>query len=79
MNHRVDTALLREIAHEFKRLFPTEGLTAVLTVEASGIPLATICAEEFGVPLVFAKKAKSDNIEGGLYQSEIFSYTYKRR
>ena len=79
LNHRVDTALLREIAHEFKRLFPTEGLTAVLTVEASGIPLATICAEEFGVPLVFAKKAKSDNIEGGLYQSEIFSYTYKKK
>ena len=72
-------ALLREIAHEFKRLFPTEVLTAVLTVEASGIPLATICAEEFGVPLVFAKKAKSDNIEGGLYQSEIFSYTYKKK
>ena len=79
LNHRVDTALLCEIAHEFKRLFPTEGLTAVLTVEASGIPLATICAEEFGVPLVFAKKAKSDNIEGGLYQSEIFSYTYKKK
>ena len=79
LNHRVDTALLREIAHEFKRLFPTEGLTTVLTVEASGIPLATICAEEFGVPLVFAKKAKSDNIEGGLYQSEIFSYTYKKK
>lgn len=79
LNHRVDTALLREIAREFKRLFPVEGLTAVLTVEASGIPLATICAEEFGVPMVFAKKAKSDNIEGGLYQSEIFSYTYKKR
>ena len=79
LNHRVDTALLREIAHEFKRLFPTEVLTAVLTVEASGIPLATICAEEIGVPLVFAKKAKSDNIEGGLYQSEIFSYTYKKK
>ena len=79
LNHRVDTALLREIAHEFKRLFPTEGLTAVLTVEASGIPLATICAEEFGVPLVFAKKGKSDNIEGGLDQSEIFTYTYKKK
>lgn len=79
LNHRVDTALLREIAREFKRLFPVEGLTAVLTVEASGIPLATICAEEFGVPMVFAKKAKSDNIEGGLYQSEIFSYTYKKK
>ena len=79
LNHRVDTALLREIAREFKRRFHTEGLTAVLTVEASGIPLATICAEEMGVPMVFAKKAKSDNIEGGLYQSDIFSYTYKKK
>ena len=79
MNHRVDTELLREIAKEFKRLFPEEGLTAILTVEASGIPLATICAEEFGVPMIFAKKAKSDNIEGGIYQSDIFSYTYKKR
>ena len=79
LNHRVDTALLREIAREFKRRFRTEGLTAVLTVEASGIPLATICAEEMGVPMVFAKKAKSDNIEGGLYQSDIFSYTYKKK
>ncbi len=64
LNHRVDTALMRDMAKEFKRLFDLKGLTAVLTVEASGIALATICAEEFGVPLVFAKKAKSDNIEG---------------
>lgn len=78
MNHRVDVKLMRELAKEFKRLFDLEGLTAVLTIEASGIPLATICADEFGVPMVFAKKAKSDNIEGGLYQSDIFSYTYKR-
>jgi len=79
MNHRVDVALLREIAKEFKRLFPIDDLTAVMTVEASGIALATLCAEEFGVPMIFAKKAKSDNIEGGLYQSEIFSYTYKKK
>ena len=79
MNHRVDVRLMREIAKEFGRLFDLTGLTSVLTVEASGIPLATICAEEFGVPLIFAKKAKSDNIEGGLYQSEIFSYTYKKK
>jgi len=78
MNHRVDVKLMRELAKEFKRLFDLEGLTAVLTIEASGIPLATICADEFDVPMVFAKKAKSDNIEGGLYQSDIFSYTYKR-
>jgi xanthine phosphoribosyltransferase len=48
-------------------------------VEASGIALATICAEEYGVPLIFAKKAKSDNIEGGLYKSDIYSYTYKKK
>ena len=86
LNHRVDTALarhdtklMREMAKEFGRLFDLTGLTAVLTVEASGIALGAICAEEFGVPLIFAKKAKSDNIEGGLYQSEIFSYTYKKK
>jgi len=78
MNHRVDVKLMRELAKEFKSLFDLEGLTAVLTIEASGIPLATICADEYNVPMVFAKKAKSDNIEGGLYQSDIFSYTYKR-
>ncbi len=78
LNHRVDTKLLREMAKEFANRFDLTGLTAVVTVEASGIALAAICAEEYGVPLIFAKKAKSDNIEGGLYQSEIFSYTYKK-
>ena len=79
LNHRVDTALMRAMAHEFARRFNTDGLTAVLTVEASGIALGAICAEQLDVPLVFAKKAKSDNVEGGLYQSEIFSYTYKKK
>ena len=79
LNHRVDTKLMRAMAKEFGRLFDLTGITAVLTVEASGIALGAICAEEFGVPLIFAKKAKSDNIEGGLYQSEIFSYTYKKK
>lgn len=79
LNHRVDTRLLRALAKEFAGYFGTEGITAVLTVEASGIPLATATAEELGVPLLFAKKAKSDNIEGGLYHSDIFSYTYKKK
>ena len=79
LNHRVDTKLMREIAHEFKRRFNRDDITLILTAEASGIALATICAEEFGVPMVFAKKAKSDNIEGGLYASDIFSYTYKKK
>lgn len=79
LNHRVDVKLMREMAKEFGRLFDLTGITAVLTVDASGIALATTCAEEFGVPMIFAKKAKSDNIEGGLYKSEIFSYTYKKK
>ena len=70
---------MRDIAKEFATKFDLTGLTTVLTVEASGIALATICAEEFGVPMVFAKKAKSDNIEGGLYHSDIYSYTYKKK
>ena len=79
LNHRVDTGLMKEIAKEFKKRFDLTGVTVVLTAEASGIALATVCAEEFGVPMLFAKKAKSDNIEGGLYTSDIFSYTYKKK
>ena len=79
LNHRVDTALMGAIADEFAKYFDIKNITMVLTAEASGIALATICAERYGVPMVFAKKAKSDNIEGGLYQSDIFSYTYKKK
>ena len=79
LNHRVDTVLMGEIADEFARRFDVKNITMVLTAEASGSALATICAQKYGVPMVFAKKAKSDNIEGGLYQSEIFSYTYKKK
>ena len=53
--------------------------TTPIPAEASGIALATICAQKYGVPMLFAKKAKSDNIESGLYQSEVFSYTYKKK
>ena len=79
LNHRVDVKLMEAIADEFAKFFDTWDITMVLTAEASGIALATICAQRYGVPMVFAKKAKSDNIEGGLYQSEIFSYTYKKK
>ena len=67
------------IADDFAKFFDVSQITMVLTAEASGIALATICAEKYKVPMVFAKKAKSDNIEGGLYQSEIYSYTYKKK
>lgn len=79
LNHRVDTVLMDHIAEEFTHRFDATGVTLILTAEASGIALATICANKLGVPMIFAKKAKSDNIEGGLYQSNIFSYTYKKK
>ncbi len=78
LNHRVDTVLMNDIAEEFRKFFNINRISAVLTAEASGIPVATICAHNFGVPLIFAKKAKSDNIENGLYKSEVYSYTYKK-
>ena len=79
LNHRVDTKLMHALADEFTKYFDVSDITMVLTAEASGIALATICADKYNVPMVFAKKAKSDNIEGGLYRSEIFSYTYKKK
>lgn len=79
LNHRVDIGLMQDLAKELRKLFPEKEINKILTVEASGIALGAITALEFGVPMVFAKKAKSDNIEGGLYQSEIYSYTYKKK
>ena len=79
LNHRIDTELMDHIAEEFGRYFDMDKVTMILTAEASGIALAAIVARHFGKPMTFAKKAKSDNIEGGLYQSDIFSYTYKKK
>lgn len=78
LNHRVDCELMGRIADEFASIFDLSKVNLILTAEASGIALAAICAYKYGVPMVFAKKAKSDNIEGGLYQSQIYSYTYKK-
>ena len=79
LNHQIDVDFLALLAEEFFRIFANMGITKILTVEASGIALATLTAQAFKVPLVFAKKAKSDNIEGGLYKSSIYSYTYKQQ
>ncbi|MBQ7801865.1 MAG: xanthine phosphoribosyltransferase [Oscillospiraceae bacterium] len=79
LNHQVDTQFLGELADEFAKQFDISRATKILTAEASGIALAAICSYKYGIPMVFAKKAKSDNIEGGLYMSEIFSYTYKKK
>ena len=66
---------LSDLAKEFNM----DEVTVILTAEASGIALSAIVAHHFHKPMIFAKKAKSDNIEGGLYQSDIFSYTYKKK
>ena len=79
LNHRIDTELMEHIAEEFGKHFNMDEVTMILTAEASGIALATAVAMHYHKPMIFAKKAKSDNIEGGLYQSEIFSYTYKKK
>ena len=79
LNHRVDTKLLAAMAEEFEKHFDLSEVTVILTAEASGIALATLCANRYGLPLIYAKKAKSDNIEGGLLKSEIYSYTYKKK
>ena len=79
LNHRVDCQFMAKLADEFAKYFDLSQVDLILTAEASGIALAAICAYRYGKPMVFAKKAKSDNIEGGLYCSEIFSYTYKKK
>ncbi len=78
LNHKVDTALMSRLAQEFKKHFDISKVTLILTAEASGIALAAVCSYVYGVPMIFAKKAKSDNIEGGLICSEIHSYTYNK-
>ncbi len=79
LNHRVDCALMSHIADEFAKYFDIDNVDLLLTAEASGIALTAICALRYGKPMLYAKKAKSDNIEGGLFKSEIFSYTYKKK
>ena len=79
LNHRIDTGLLGRIAEEFGKYFDMEKVTLILTAEASGIALAEAVAMYYHKPMLFAKKAKSDNIEGGLYKSDIYSYTYKKK
>ena len=79
LNHQVDARFLGELADAFGEVFDVSRVTKILTAEASVIPLAAVCSYKYGVPMVFAKKAKSDNIEGGLYRSEVFSYTYQKK
>lgn len=77
LNHQLDVALLDEMGKEFHRRFADRKITKVLTIETSGIAVAYPVAREFGVPLVYAKKAQSVNLEGETYVAEIESYTHK--
>ena len=79
LNHQMDVALLDEIGREFHRRFADKNITKVLTIEASGIAIAYAVAREFGVPMVFAKKAKSININGDMYTAEVESFTHKNK
>lgn len=77
LNHQVDIELLKQMGQEWKRRFEGTEVNKILTIEASGIGIACIAAEYFGVPVVFAKKSKSINIEGDVYMAEVESFTHK--
>ena len=79
INHQMDIGLLEEIGREFHRRFGHKKVTKVLTIEASGIGIACFVAREFGVPMVFAKKSKSINIDGEMYVAEVESFTHKNK
>ena len=79
LNHQMDIALMEEIGKEFKRRFAGKNITKVLTIEASGIGIAAFVAKEFGVPMVFAKKSKSINIDGEMLVAEVESFTHKNK
>ena len=79
LNHQMDVELLDEIGKEFHRRFSDLEITKILTIEASGIPIAYSVARCFGVPMVFAKKTKSVNIDGDMYTAEVESFTHKNK
>ena len=78
LNHQLDVDLLDKVGEEFYRIFKDDGINKILTIEASGIAIACMTARHFNVPVVFAKKAKSKNIDGEVYTSTVHSYTYGR-
>lgn len=78
INHQMDIELFTQMAKEWKRLFADKKINKILTIEASGIGIAAIAAQEFGVPVVFAKKSKSVNLDGKNYTTKIESFTHKK-
>ena len=78
LNHQMDTALFSALGEEWARLFADAPINKILTIEASGIGIACVAAQHFGVPVVFAKKSQSINLDGAMYSSKIESFTHKR-
>lgn len=78
LNHQIDISLYNEMGKEFKRLFADRRINKILTIEASGIGIACVAAQYFDVPVVFAKKSQSINIDGTVYSTMITSFTHKR-
>ena len=78
LNHQMDIELFNEMGKEWARLFADRPVTKILTVEASGIGIACVAAQHFHVPVVFAKKTQSLNIDGEVYSTKIQSFTHKR-
>ena len=78
LNHQIDVSFVCELGKEFYRLFKDENITKILTIEASGIGIACLAAQYFGVPVVFAKKTKTINIYSDTYNATVHSYTHKR-
>lgn len=78
LNHQMDVGLINELGREFHRRFADAGVTKILTIEASGIGIACITAQYFGVPVVFAKKTQSRNIDGEVLTTQVTSFTHQR-
>mgnify|MGYP002508328974 CR=1 FL=1 len=79
INHQMDIALFNKMGEEWKKRFEGKNINKILTIEASGIGIACIVAQHFGVPVVFAKKSKSINLEGEMYTAEVESFTHKNK
>ena len=79
LNHQMDTELFRRMGEEFKKRFDGKPINKILTIEASGIGIACVAAMSFNVPVVFAKKSKSVNIDGDMYVTEVESFTHKNK
>lgn len=79
LNHQMDIDLFNEMGKEWKKRFEGKNINKILTIEASGIGIACIVAQHFNVPVVFAKKSKSINIEGAMYTAEVESFTHKNK